>query len=235
MTTEIPEGIATPNTLDTRIGELRFFDGVPEKETQQKVYDYIDFHCGVEAFLKGIQIASMEAMKRGLLSFGPANYTAVLYENLMDSKALWLTPNTTSVYMATWLMLGDEPMVIETPPDVLGIIDDHWFNYVADFGAASVRTMMSKPMAFRSYLFEHEGVRLMDAKFIGKGSQYAVAYSDSDGSYDIYFGPSAPAGQENNWIQTVPGKGWNTIFRLYGPLEPWFEKTWQPGEPKLII
>jgi hypothetical protein len=134
MTTEIPEGIETPNRLQTEIGELNFFDGVPIKETEQKVYDYMDLHNGVEAFLKGIQIASMEGLKQGLLEFGPANYTAVLFEDLMDSKAFWLTPNTTSVYMATWLKLGDEPMVIETPPDVLGIIDDHWFQYVADFG-----------------------------------------------------------------------------------------------------
>ena len=134
QTTEIPEGITTPNILETQIGELNFFDGVPVKETEQKVYDYIDLHNGVEVFLKGIQIASMEGLKRGILSFGPANYTAVLFEDLMDSKAFWLTPNTTSVYMATWLQLGDEPIVIETPPDVLGIIDDHWFQYVADFG-----------------------------------------------------------------------------------------------------
>ena len=43
---------------------------------------------------------------------------------------------------------------------------------------------------------------------------------NADGSVDIYFGPKAPKGQENNWVQTVPGKGWSTIFRLYGPLEP---------------
>ncbi len=35
---------------------------------------------------------------------------------------------------------------------------------------------------------------------------------------------------ESNWVQTVPGKGWNAILRLYGPLEPWFDKTWKPGE-----
>ena len=38
------------------------------------------------------------------------------------------------------------------------------------------------------------------------------------------------AGKENNWIQTVPGKSWNTILRLSGPLETWFNKTWRPGE-----
>ena len=52
---------------------------------------------------------------------------------------------------------------------------------------------------------------------------------NADGSVDLYFGPAAPAGKEKNWMQTVPGKGWNTILRLYGPLEPWFDKTWRPG------
>jgi hypothetical protein len=49
-----------------------------------------------------------------------------------------------------------------------------------------------------------------------------------DGSVDVHFGPAPPA--ERNWIQTIPGKGWNAIFRLYGPLEPWFDKTWRLGE-----
>jgi hypothetical protein len=40
----------------------------------------------------------------------------------------------------------------------------------------------------------------------------------------------APAGMENNWIQTIPGKGWNILLRLYGPLQPWFDKSWRPSE-----
>ncbi len=51
---------------------------------------------------------------------------------------------------------------------------------------------------------------------------------NQDGSYDIYFGPEAPAGKDKNWIQTVPGKGWFTYIRLYGPLEPFFDQTWKP-------
>lgn len=134
MTTEIPPGITTPDELETSFGTLKFFDGVPNKKTVQKVYDHLDFQHAFQAFLSGIQIASMDALRKGILEFGPANNTAVLFENLMDSKALLLTANTTSVYMMSWLQLKDEPMVIETPPDVLGIIDDHWFKYVADFG-----------------------------------------------------------------------------------------------------
>jgi hypothetical protein len=395
----------------------------------------------------------------------------------MDSKALFLTANTTSVYMMLWLEMKEgEPMVIETPPDVLGIIDDHWFKYVTDFGrlgpdknkggkflilppgyegevpegyhvvksstygnwviwrgfqvdgstkpavettkklvrvyplsqkddppkmnfvdvsgkafntihrmdfeifneinevvqlepsagqspeilgslaaigikkgqkfapdtrmkkilseaadvgAVAVRAIISKPRNKDFYLYpgkstvwtnpfeatkgSHEflvdGALQLDAragfhfyatgitpamtfKILGKGSKYAIAYTDADGnfldggkayklhvppnppakdfwsftlydnqtrsmlqtderfpgidnnkpgmvqnddgSWDIYFGPKAPKGQENNWVQTIPGKGWNMLWRVYGPLEPWFDKTWRPGDPKLV-
>ncbi len=57
---------------------------------------------------------------------------------------------------------------------------------------------------------------------------------NGDGSVDVFFGPKAPAGMENNWVQTIPGKGWFMILRLYGPLEPWFDKTWRPGEIELL-
>lgn len=134
MTTDMPPGIATPDKLETRIGTLNLFDGVPDKETAKKVFENLYFQRGVQAFMSGIQIASMTGLRKGLMEFGPPNTTIILFENLMDSKALWLTANTTSVYMAAWLELKDEAIVIETPPDVLGIIDNHWFNYVVDFG-----------------------------------------------------------------------------------------------------
>ena len=53
---------------------------------------------------------------------------------------------------------------------------------------------------------------------------------NDDGSATIWFGPTAPAGHEGNWVQTMPGKGWNSLLRLYGPLEPWFDKSWKPGD-----
>jgi hypothetical protein len=67
-------------------------------------------------------------------------------------------------------------------------------------------------------------------KWPAVSSQSKGLQVNGDGSVDIYFGPRAPAGKENNWIQTIPGKGWNTLLRLYGPLKPWFDKTWRPGE-----
>jgi hypothetical protein len=35
---------------------------------------------------------------------------------------------------------------------------------------------------------------------------------------------------ESNWVETIPGKSWLQIFRLYGSLEPWFEQTWRLNE-----
>lgn len=51
-----------------------------------------------------------------------------------------------------------------------------------------------------------------------------------DGSIELWFGPTAPAGREMNWIQTVAGKSWFPLLRLYGPLQPWFDRSWQPSE-----
>ena len=49
MTTEVPEGVATPDKLETRIGTLNLFDGIPDEATAQKVYDNLDFQRGVQA------------------------------------------------------------------------------------------------------------------------------------------------------------------------------------------
>jgi hypothetical protein len=73
-----------------------------------------------------------------------------------------------------------------------------------------------------------------DQRFPSVSSQKKGLITTADGSVDVYFGPKAPAGKENNWVQTLPGTGWNTILRLYGPLEPWFAKKWRPGEIELL-
>jgi hypothetical protein len=70
--------------------------------------------------------------------------------------------------------------------------------------------------------------------FPSVGSQTEGIKMNENGSYDIYFGPKAPKGFENNWLETVPGKGWFVALRMYGPLEAWIEKTWRPGEIELV-
>lgn len=70
-------------------------------------------------------------------------------------------------------------------------------------------------------------------RFPTVGSQTKGIEKNADGSFDIYFAPKAPAGKEDNWLQTVPGKSWFVILRMYGPLEPWLNKTWRPSEIEL--
>ena len=74
-----------------------------------------------------------------------------------------------------------------------------------------------------------------DQRFPTVGSQSKAIEKNADGSYDVYFAPEAPKGQAGNWVQTVPGKSWFTILRMYGPLEPWFDKVWRPSEIELVL
>jgi len=443
----IPDSILTPDSVETRLGTLEFFDGYPSAETVESLYDNLDFQRGVRVFLDALPIASLYAMREGFREAGMVDGTVGIFEELMDSKTLFLTPNTESIYAATWLDLRDGPVVVESPPNTLGFVDDFFFKYVTDLGnvgpdrgrggkflflppgydgevpdgyytfesptygnwliwrgfqvdgdpAPAVASMKANthiyPLADRdkppeqkfvnvsgqyfntihandfSYFEEvaqviHEeptasvdpellgllasiGIEkgkpfapdarmkaiLMDAAAVGNAtarvtifasrnpdtlddrirrrqsriserwrasarwphavlllrdghyaghvaqngrcrisvcgcgcsadapakdfwsvvlydnqtrsmlqtdqqfpslnSQRGVA-QNADGSTDIFFGPEAPAGKDTNWIQTVPGKGWTVILRLYGPLESWFDKSWQPGEVELM-
>ena len=69
-----------------------------------------------------------------------------------------------------------------------------------------------------------------DQKTAGLDSLSKDLKMNDDGSATVWFGPTPPKGHEGNWVQTMPGKGWNSLLRLYGPLEPWFDKSWKPGD-----
>jgi hypothetical protein len=73
-----------------------------------------------------------------------------------------------------------------------------------------------------------------DQQLAGLDSNNPSIKSNADGSYTMWFGPGAPKGHEGNWIQTMPGKSYNVLLRLYGPLQPWFDKTWKPGDFELV-
>ncbi|NTG16341.1 DUF1254 domain-containing protein [Agrobacterium rhizogenes] len=471
---EAPQSIQTPDTVETRIGALKFSDGLPDPETVQKVYDNIDFSRGVEAFLSGMPAASVYALCQGLADVGAAKNEGIgITENLMDARSLFLTANTTTVYVFFCVDLTNGPVVAQVPPGVLGPVDDAYFRYVTDVGIigpdrgkggkylfvppgytgklpskgyfvtksptntnlvlyrafvkngdiaaavksvkdharvyplslekevpentfvnisgkqintihandfhfyeelnnviqaepgdafdpeivglfssigikkgkpfapdarmkailtdavavgnATARSMVFAPRDERakfypdrqwnngfignSYQFLNDGERMLDARTMfhyaatgitpamadakpGTGSAYAFAVRDSNGTYldgsktykitlpspvpvgqfwsftvydnqtrsmletdqklagidsnqpgikknadgsvTIWFSPKPPSGQEGNWVQTMPGKGWNSLLRLYAPLQPWFDKSWKPGDFELV-
>ena len=470
---DIPSYITTPDTVETRIGTLRFNNGVPDQKTVQMVYDQIDFGRGIEAFLKGMAATSVYAVCQGIDSVGVKRNQGIgITEDLMDARSLFLTPNTTTVYVFSCIDLKDGPIVMQVPPGVLGPVDDAYFRWATDVGLtgpdagrggkylfvppgytgalptdgyyvvkprtnglvvfyrafvrggdiavavrnvkdnakiyplhgltesgdppatvflntsgvkyntissntfrfyeelnavvqnepadfvdpnlvglfASIGIKKGKPFApdarmkailtdavavangfaranlfssrdpqtkiypdrqwltpfvGGSYQFLSGAERLLDAEAmffyyatgitpamsmarVGTGSAYAAALRDAkdsefdggnyssrtnprkgilvvcgvrqsdalvagdrpevsgshsnakglkknpDGSVTLWFGPKAPAGQEGNWVQTMSGKGWNVLLRLYGPLEPWFDKSWKPGDIELV-
>jgi hypothetical protein len=480
MTTEIPVGITTPDKVETSIGTLEYFDGVPSKETAENVYDYLDKMRGVDAFMRGIPGASVRGLIVGLEEAGVNQYNKVgITKSLLDSKSLLLTANTSTIYITPYLdVKEDGPIVMETPPGMLGAFNDAWFHYIADIGpfgedkgkggkylilppgyegdipdgyfvvksttnkvfvfmrtsiangietavkivedklkiyplaekdnakkmelvdisGVDFNTVHTNDYSFYEHLAEwinYEHVDMLDdvskgifasigiekgkafapdarmkgllteavaignaaARSItyyprtdmnlagveiypdtesswimafanknvffktetgglnvnaldmfhysytavtpamavtieGAGSDYAISFLDgekqildgakeyklhipanvpvndfwavtiydtqtrsllqtsqqfptvgsltegfkqnADGSYDVFFSPNPPAGFENNWLQTIPGKSFLVILRVYGPLKPWIDKTWRPGEVTLI-
>ncbi|WP_436790508.1 DUF1254 domain-containing protein [Yinghuangia sp. YIM S10712] len=62
-----------------------------------------------------------------------------------------------------------------------------------------------------------------------------AAVADADGTTTVHFGPERPDDvPEGNWIQTTPGRGWFVVLRLYSPLQPFFDKSWRPGEIEAV-
>ena len=88
--------------------------------------------------------------------------------------------------------------------------------------------------SFVVYSGQHRSLLETDQKSAGVDSKSSDLIANEDGSFTVYFGPKAPEGKEGNWVQTLPNKSWNVLLRLYGPLEPWMDKTWKPGDFELV-
>lgn len=60
-----------------------------------------------------------------------------------------------------------------------------------------------------------------------RASNNAELQKNSDGSVNIYLGPRAPDGMETNWIPTDPQRGFEVMFRAYGPKKAFMDKEWK--------
>ena len=118
METVIPPSITTPDKVDTRLGTLRFEGGYPDAATVEKLYDNLDFERGVDVFLNSLQGTSMVAFRRGFREAGAVDGTFGVFNTLMDSKSLFLTANSDTVYAFTWIDLSKGPVVIESASNI---------------------------------------------------------------------------------------------------------------------
>lgn len=135
---EVLDSISTPDEVKTSIGTLKFLDGAPYPETAGKVYDYLDTMRGVDAFLKGMPGASLQGLINGARSIGAVEYNQVMIlDRLLDSAPLFLTGNTSTMYVVPDFDLEETgPMVVEAPAGMLGAFNDAWFRYMGDIGPA---------------------------------------------------------------------------------------------------
>src|SRR5271157_1347543 len=131
---EIPKSIATPAQVQSSIGTLEYKDGAPSTATVAKVYDNLDLMHGVDAFVNAYQGASTAASGKGFNDAGIPNNSVLIFSQLMDSKSLFLTANADTVYFWTIIDVSKGPVVVETPPLCLGVIDDMWWQWVTDVG-----------------------------------------------------------------------------------------------------
>jgi hypothetical protein len=134
---KIPDKVMTPDRVATSIGDLEFFDGMPNQATVEKLYNNLDLIRGVEAFLNGIPATSIEAVRLGFIDMGADSCNQVfICDQLLDSAPLLLTGNTDTVYLlSTFDLQKNGPIVVEVPPKCgPGTVNDAYFRFVTDMG-----------------------------------------------------------------------------------------------------
>lgn len=138
MTTPIPESVSTPDKVETSEGTMNFFDGVPTKETVELSYDFLDKMNAVKVFQAMLPSMSVNELREGQRSVGAVNSNQIcIFDNLMDSKSLFLTGNTSTMYALGFLDLKkDGPTVVELPKGMLGVFNDMAFLFMENLGAA---------------------------------------------------------------------------------------------------
>jgi hypothetical protein len=131
---ETLRSIAEPDRFDSRVGTLESVDGVPSAETAERLYDHLDFVHGLNAYLDGFAGPSTYAIRKGFHDVGVEDNQILIFSELLGSESVFLTANADTVYYLGVVDLTSGPMVVETPPQALGVFDDMWWGWIIDFG-----------------------------------------------------------------------------------------------------
>jgi hypothetical protein len=131
---ETLRSIAEPDRFDSRVGSLDSVDGVPSAETAERLYDHLDFVHALNAYLDGFAGPSTYAIRKGFHDVGVEDNQILIFSELLGSESVFLTANADTVYYLGVVDLTSGPMVVETPPQALGVFDDMWWGWIIDFG-----------------------------------------------------------------------------------------------------
>ena len=126
-----------PDKMETRFGKLEFPGGYPTEKTAQKVYDELDLQRATQLYLDMYPALSMRGMMIGTArDYGSRNSSDIaVTADRLDSKAMWLTGNTESIYaMMVFDLKVDGPTVFEAPAGLMGPVDDANFLFAFDIG-----------------------------------------------------------------------------------------------------
>ncbi len=185
------------------------------------------------------------------ISFRPRKQSVYFYEDrqwyspfaggsyeFLDNGELVLDDRIFFHYMATGITPAMARSAVGQGSAYAFTAHDKNGNYLD--GSKNYQVTVPKPIpakdfwSFVVYSTQHRSLLETDQRSAGVDSNNPEMKPNADGSYTVYFGPKPPPGKEGNWIQTMPGKAWCVLLRLYGPLEPWFDKTWKPGDIELV-
>jgi len=171
------------------------------------------------------------------------------------SDRQWITPFVGNSYlfldgvgrnldarsMFFYYATGITPAMSESKPGTgsayAAVFRDSAGNYLA--GDRTYKITLPGPIPAKNFwsftVYDNQTRSLVptDQKLAGIDSTLPDIQLNKDGGATVWFGPKAPTGNEKNWVQTMPDKGYSVLLRLYGPLEPWFNKSWQPGDFEL--
>src|SRR4029453_4497148 len=94
----------------------------------------LDYLHGLDTFMNTIQGVSTYAMREGFLEVGVMDNDGLIFSELRASRTLALTANADTVYFWSFLDLSQGTLVVETPANTLGLLDDIWFRWIRHFG-----------------------------------------------------------------------------------------------------
>jgi hypothetical protein len=125
---------ARGGTGETRLGALEFENDYATPETAAKLREELRFQAAVQAYLWSFPLANVISLRDGHRAVGIENRTIPIFEDFLTPKTVIPTGNQSTIYAYNVLTLGDEPMVLNVIPDVVGFIGDAWQRPQGDLG-----------------------------------------------------------------------------------------------------